>query len=199
MCIKREKNVITTSIYIYISIRVQGLLSQCKNNVSKIKREKKKKIQKVLMTSLINKNTPPKYITTLISKTTPPFCHEWQRVSHWEAIISSSTKELAPSSSSSSSLLEPSSSLSSFEACGDGDEEAVKPPMTAYRHAIRPTWVFNWHNLSLRVSMRESMHTSCATMALRVTSPTKEEGVDVDGAKEAGGATVSVCGCFGWS
>ena len=31
--------VITTSIYIYISIRVQGLLSQCKNNVSKKKRK----------------------------------------------------------------------------------------------------------------------------------------------------------------
>ena len=38
--------VITTSIYIYIyiSIRVYGLLSQCKNNVSKKKR--KEKIQK---------------------------------------------------------------------------------------------------------------------------------------------------------
>ena len=36
--------VITTSIYIYISIRVQGLLSQCKNNVSKKKRKDTKSL-----------------------------------------------------------------------------------------------------------------------------------------------------------
>ena len=33
--------------------------------------------------------------------------------------------------------------------------------------------------------------------ALRVTPPAKEEGADVDGAKNAGGVAVSVCGCFG--
>ena len=39
-----ERMIATSSkiyIYIYISIRVQGLLSQCKNNVSKIERKKK--------------------------------------------------------------------------------------------------------------------------------------------------------------
>ena len=71
-------------IYIYISKRIQGLLSQSKKNVSKGK--KRKKIQNVLTTSLINKNTPPikksytnsppKYMITLISKTTSPFSHE---------------------------------------------------------------------------------------------------------------------------
>ena len=44
-----ERMIATSSkiyIYIYISIRVQGLLSQCKNNVSKEKEKKryKKKI-----------------------------------------------------------------------------------------------------------------------------------------------------------
>ena len=37
-------------------------------------------------------------MTTLKSKTTSPFCHECQRISHWEAVISSSPKELASSS-----------------------------------------------------------------------------------------------------
>ena len=41
-------------------------------------------------------------IPTLIYKTTPPFCHEWQRVNHWEGVISSSYSELEASSSSSS-------------------------------------------------------------------------------------------------
>ena len=41
------------------------------------------------------------------------------------------------------------------------------------------------------------MRTSCATMASRVTPPTEEEGAEVDGAEEAGGVTISVCGRFG--
>ena len=81
-------------------------------------------------------------MATLIPKTTPLFCHEWQSVSHWEVVITSSPKKLAPSPTSASSLPEPSSSLSSSEACGDGDEETVKPPITACHCAIWLTRVF---------------------------------------------------------
>ena len=38
------------------------------------------------------------------------------------------------------------------------------------------------------------MHTSCAMIALRVTPLTEDEGVEVDGAVEAEGVTVSVQG-----
>ena len=38
------------------------------------------------------------------------------------------------------------------------------------------------------------MHTSCAMIASRVTPPAKDEGAEVDGAVEAGGAVVSVWG-----
>ena len=176
-----------------------------KNNVSKI--ERKEKIQKVLTTSKKKKpsnknisytNSPPKYMNALIPKTTPPFRHEWQRVSHGEAVISSSPEEVAPSSSSTSSLPEP-SSLSSFEAYGERDKDAVKPPITACRHGIRPTRVFTWHNLSLRVSRRASMCISCAMMASRVTPPIEEEKAEVDGVEEVWGVTVSVRGYFGRS
>ena len=40
------------------------------------------------------------------------------------------------------------------------------------------------------------MCTSCATMASRVTPPTEEEEAEADGAEEAGGVTISVCGHF---
>ena len=73
-------------------------------------------------------NSPPKYMTTLIPKTIPPFCHEWQRASHGEVVISSSPEELASSSlssSSTSSSPKPLSSSSTSEAYGDRD--AVKP------------------------------------------------------------------------
>ena len=36
------------------------------------------------------------------------------------------------------------------------------------------------------------MRTSCAMMASSVTPPTEDEGAKVDGAIEAGGATISV-------
>ena len=110
-------------------------------------------------------NSPPKYITTLIPKLLPIFVTN-DKGQVTQAIISSSLKELAPSSSSASSLPEP-SSLASSEPCGDGEEDAVKPPMTICRHAIRPTWVFTWHNSSLstrlcdRVIMRERMENEC--------------------------------------
>ena len=143
-----------------------------------------------------NTNSLPKYMTALIPKTTSPFCHEWQRASHWEVVISSSPKELTPSSSSASSSLEPLSLRSSFEACGDGDGDTLKTPMIAYRGVIRPARVFTWHNSSLRVSRRASMRSSWAMMALKVTPPT-EEGATVDGAKEAGGVAISDYGHFG--
>ena len=95
--------------------------------------------------------------------------------------ISSSLGELALSSSSASSLPEP-SSLSSSEVGG-----------------IRPTRVFTYHNLSLRVSRWASMRTSCAMMASSITPPAEDEGEKVDGAVEAGGVAVSVQGCFGLS
>ena len=90
-------------------------------------------------------------MTSLIPKTTSSFHHKWQRVSHWEAVISLSPEELSPSFSSASSLPEP-SSLSSSKAYGDGDRDAAKPPMTACHRAIRSTRVFTWHNSSLKVS-----------------------------------------------
>ena len=43
------------------------------------------------------------------------------------------------------------------------------------------------------------MHTSYAMMALSVTPPTKDEGMEVDRVVEAGGAAVSVLGCLGRS
>ena len=36
------------------------------------------------------------------------------------------------------------------------------------------------------------MHTSCATMASRVTPSVEDEGAEVDGVVETGGATVSI-------
>ena len=35
--------------------------------------------------------------------------------------------------------------------------------------------------------------------ASKVTPPTEAKGADEDGAKEAGGVVISVCGCFGQS
>ena len=40
------------------------------------------------------------------------------------------------------------------------------------------------------------MHTNCATMASSVIPPVEDEGVEVDGSVEAGGATVCVWGCL---
>ena len=45
---------------------------------------------------------------------------------------------------------------------------------------MRPTRVFTWHNSSLRVSRRASMHWSCAMMSSSVTPLVEEEGADVD-------------------
>ena len=41
------------------------------------------------------------------------------------------------------------------------------------------------------------MRTSCAMMPSSVTTPTKDEGVEVDGMVEAGGAAVSIQGYLG--
>ena len=43
------------------------------------------------------------------------------------------------------------------------------------------------------------MRCSCAMTASRVTPPVDEKGADVEGAEEAGGVAVSVCGRFGRS
>jgi len=43
------------------------------------------------------------------------------------------------------------------------------------------------------------MHCSYAMTTSRVTPPIDEEGVDMEGAKEVGGATVFIHGCFGRS
>ena len=43
------------------------------------------------------------------------------------------------------------------------------------------------------------MRYSCAMTASRVTRPADEEGANVEGAEEAGGATVSIYGYFGRS
>ena len=138
--------------------------------------------------------------TRLLSfKTTSPFCHEWQRISHLEGIISSSLEELASSSSSSSSSSTPSSPSSFVEAFGEGGGEAVKPPRQAYHYAIQPTRVYTWHNSSLRVSRWASMHWSCAVMASRVTPPFEEEGAMVEGIAGVAGSVVSILGRFGRS
>ena len=109
-----------------------------RNNVSKI--ERKEKNTKILTTSLINTppisytNPPPMSMTTLISKLLPLFVTS-DKGQLYQVDISSSLGELASSSSSVSSLLE-SSSLSSSNASGEGEEAIVKPPMTACRRAI---------------------------------------------------------------
>ena len=140
-------------------------------------------------------DSPPKYKTTLKPKITPFFCHEWQRVSHWEIVISSSLEELASLSSSSSA-----SSSSLVEAFGEGDEEGAKPPRRACRCAIRLTWVFTWHISLVKESRQVSMHWHCTMMALRVTPPTVEvEGAEKEGIAEAVGSVVSTCSCFDWS
>ena len=143
-------------------------------------------------------NSSPKYKATFKPKITSPFCHEWQRVSHWEVIILSSLEELALSSSSS-----PSSPSLSTEAFREGDGEGAKPPRRACCHAIRLTRVFIWHISSVRESRQASMHWSCARMASKVT-PIAEEGAEVEGAKEEGAigsvwSVISVRGRFGQS
>ena len=79
-------------------------------------------------------------MTTLISKLLPIFVMSDKR-QVYQVDISSPPGEPTSSSSLALSLPKP-SSLSSSEANGDGEEATVKPPMTAYRHAIRPTRVF---------------------------------------------------------
>ena len=138
-------------------------------------------------------------MTTLIPKTTPPFCHEWQRASHWEVVISSSLKELASLSSSASPPSESPSSFSSSDASGEEEGDSTKPPRRACHCAIWLTQVFTRYNLVVNVSRRASIHWSYAITALSITPPTEEEGVDVDGAEEAGRVAISVYGHFGRS
>ena len=167
-----------------------------RNNVSKI--ERKEKIQKSSIhpsythspNHKISYTNPPPMSITLISKLLTLFVTSDKGQVH-QVDISSSLGELASSSSLASSLLEPSSLLSS-DASGEGEEATVKPPMAAYRHAIRLTWVFTWHNSSLRVSRWACMRASCAMMVSSVTPLAEDEGAEVDGAAETRGAAVCV-------
>ena len=136
-------------------------------------------------------------MTILISKLLPLFVTSDKRQVH-QVDISSSLDKLSPSSSSASSLSEP-LSLSSSDSVGDGEEATVQPPMIAYRRVIRPTWVFTYHNSSLRVSKQASMYKNCAMMASSVTSLIVDEGAKVDGVVETRGVTVSVRGRLGMS
>ena len=73
-------------------------------------------------------------MTTLISKLLPLFVMSDKGQVN-QVDISLSLGE-------SSSVLPKPSSLSSSEVGRDGEEATMKPPMTAYRHVIRPTRVF---------------------------------------------------------
>ena len=118
---------------------------QCtRDNVSKI--ERKEKIQESSLHPSYTHypyhknsytNPPPMSMTTFISKLVSLFVTSDKGQVH-QVDISSSLGKLAPSSLSRSSLSEP-LSLSSSVAGGEGEEVAVKPPMVAYRCAIRLT------------------------------------------------------------
>ena len=158
-----------------------------------LRKKRKEKIHNILTTSLKrkNNNTPPNTmiqkltlplrVTTLISKTTHPFCHKWQRV---ECQVDISLVELASPSSSEASSSPPSpSSSSKSEATGWGGEgvgSGAKPPIVAYRRAIRLTRTFTWYNSIESVSKRVSMCCSCAMTSPKDTSP-EEEGADAYG------------------
>ena len=58
---------------------------------------------------------------------------------------------------------------------------------------MRPTRVFTWHNSSLRVSRRASMHWSCAMMSSSVTPLKEKEGADVDRAEGVGWVVIPDC------
>ena len=167
--------------------------------------KRKEKIQKVLTTSLINKNAPPNkkkkkspILTLPLStwlllypKLLPPFCHKWQRVSHWEVVISSSPEELEASSSSASLL-----SSSSSKASREGEGDSTKPLRRACRHAIWLTRAFTWYISVVSVSRKASIRWNCAMTASKVIPPTEVEGMDVDGAEEVEGVAVLVSGNF---
>ena len=136
-------------------------------------------------------------MTTLIPKTTPPFCHAWKMVSHWEAIISLSLEELEASSSSASPPLEsPLSTSFSSDTSREGVGKATKPLRWACHLAIRLTQVVTWHNSSLRLLRRASMHWSCTIIASMVTPPAEKEGKDGEEVEEAGGVAILVLGRF---
>ena len=125
------------------------------------------------------------------------FCHDWQRVSN-------SSSHLIVTKRASILILinitiRVTMSVLSSEASREGEGDSIKPTRRAYYCAIWPTWVFTWHNSSLTVSRRASMHWSWVMISLRVTPLVEEEGPDVDGVEEAEEVTVSVCGRLDWS
>ena len=109
---------------------------------------------------------------SLITKTTSPFCHQWQRVNHWQTVISSSCVEPEASSLSPSPLSE-----DSTEGLGKG--EGAKPPRQDCQRVIRLNLVFFWHISSERwlsqlpKSTRISL--SWSRMAARDASTLEEE------------------------
>ena len=147
-----------------------------RNNVSKI--ERKEKIQKSSIhpsythspNHKISYTNPPPMSITLISKILTLFVTSDKGQVH-QVDISSSLGELAPLSSSATSSSE-SVSMSS-DAAREGEEATVS------------------------VLRRAPMCTSCAMMALSVTPPAEDEGVEVDGVVEAKEVAVFVCGLLG--
>ena len=144
-------------------------------------------------------------MTILIFKTTPPFSHEWQRVrvSSRHRICTGRANVsiiiiLRSSSTITIILILNLKSLWSRWRIGGGEVSETKPPMTACRRAIRLTQMFTWYSSVESVSRWASMRWSCTMMSLRVTSPTEDEGVDVDradrdGAERVGGGADSDC------
>ena len=74
------------------------------------------------LSSISYASSPPNNKTTLMYKTTLNFYHKWQKVHHWEVIISSSLEELEPLASSSLSPPEKDSSR------GSSKGEGAEPP-----------------------------------------------------------------------
>ena len=170
----------------YISKWVQALLSQNKNNVSK--KMRKEKIQKVLTTSLKKKKTLP------LTKKSPililplrTWLLSYLKLLHFFVMRASNSSSHFVVTGRASILILITivgvTSLSS-DASGEGERDSTKPPRWACHHTIRPIRVFTWHNTSLSVSRQASMCWSCVMIALKVTPPVEEEGVDVDGVEE---------------
>ena len=74
------------------------------------------------------------------TKTTPPFCHEWQRVYHWDVIISLSYSKPKPEPEASSSSSPPSEEEDSSTCSNEG--EGTKSPSWDWRRAMQPILMF---------------------------------------------------------
>ena len=156
MCIKREKKLHMWDKVKNIHHHIYKEYNVCKNGHKAAIHEVRKDTSKshyisqstLPLSSISYASSPPNIMTTLICKITPPFCHEWQRVHHWEVVISTSLEELEPSTPSTSSPLEEDSSV------GLGEGEGAKSPRRDWRRVVRPILVFIWHISSDRRSRR---------------------------------------------